>query len=277
MDSAHDLLRAGLSTAACLVVLSDPARNLNDESSIRDDAGVMLGASSRGTRSSNSNVPDADVIFSYLALEQVLMTVHLRPEFYVVVDLSSAANMHVLNAKRMSKLRIAALWNEHRSGLPSNTDHDVTDTHINNADGDDEDDDDDDDANSNESTDEVDDVGTLLERRSRRRAAVDRETAGATQGVTVQVHDAGPLQPRSPAPSMVFRSLQRQDGAAGPRFDSHSGVRINRGPFMLPMYAAGYALADDTLHTVLAQCFFDIEVESRLPCRAQCTDDDKCV
>ena len=50
--------------------------------------------------------------------------------------------------------------------------------------------------------------------------------------------------------------------SAGTAFDATSGAGsdFHLGPFMLPIFGAGYTLASDALHTVLVQSFFDPEV-----------------
>lgn len=79
-----DLLRAGISSASCLILLTDRA------DTILIDGQAM----------------DSTVIFSYLVLEQVLTAVPTQPSFYVMVELSTMGNLHVLNSKRLSKLAL---------------------------------------------------------------------------------------------------------------------------------------------------------------------------
>jgi hypothetical protein len=77
-----DLIRAGVSNASCLALLSET-------SNVSTIDGETL---------------DAGVVFNYLILEHVLANVVTLPSFYIVIELLSANNLSVLNSKRMSRL-----------------------------------------------------------------------------------------------------------------------------------------------------------------------------
>lgn len=78
----EDLVRAGVSDASCLALLSET-------SNLSTIDGETL---------------DAGVVFNYLILEHVLANVVTQPSFFVVIELLSANNLSVLNSKRMSRL-----------------------------------------------------------------------------------------------------------------------------------------------------------------------------
>jgi len=77
-----DLVRAGVSDASCLALLSET-------SNLSTIDGETL---------------DAGVVCNYLILEHVLANVVTQPSFYIVIELLSANNLSVLNSKRMSRL-----------------------------------------------------------------------------------------------------------------------------------------------------------------------------
>lgn len=82
--SLSDLRRAGISSASCAVIASN-----RDHSSPID--GIPL---------------DASVLFSYMVLEQALLSVPTLPDFYTLVELSTMDNLQILNRKRLSRMQV---------------------------------------------------------------------------------------------------------------------------------------------------------------------------
>ena len=92
---SNDLLRAGISTASCALLLSSTSAALVAGG---EAAGGALAPGSLGASVESelvSEALDGSVIFSYLTLEQALTSVPTHPSFYIVVELKRALNMQV--------------------------------------------------------------------------------------------------------------------------------------------------------------------------------------
>ena len=83
-QSLVDLQRAGLSSADCAVLSSG-----EEHTSVVDGSSL-----------------DSSVLFNYLVLEQALLSIDTSDHFFVCVELSSMANLQILNSKRLTRMAL---------------------------------------------------------------------------------------------------------------------------------------------------------------------------